>query len=269
MTCVWNSRMSCTVKLMMSRLISSFSRVLLIILLVLPGLAWAQAPVPAHGGVWVHDQAGILSAQAKAELEYALKYERDSTSNQIAVLIVPSVEGGDIDMYANQVFQEWKLGQAGKDNGVLFLISVNDRQMRIEVGYGLEGVLTDAISSRINRNEVAPRFRQGDYDNGVKAGVAAIIQTIKGEYKNENPQQQRRKKRGSPWVTIIVFIIVIILASRRRGGGGGGGGWSAAGGFLAGTLLGNRGYGGGGGSWGGGDYGGGGGSGGGGSSDSW
>jgi len=245
---------------------------LLIGTLALSHVLQAQSSIPEHGAVWVHDEAGILSAQAKAEIEAALKYERDSTSNQIAVLIVPSVEGGDLDGYANEVFQKWKLGQASKDNGVLFLISINDRQMRIEVGYGLEGILTDAMSSRINRNEVAPRFRQGDYDNGVKAGVAAIIQTIKGEYKNEEPPQQlRRKKKGSPLISIIVFIVVIILAARRKGGGGGGGGgWSAAGGFLAGTMMGGRGYGGSGGSWGGGgDFGGGGGSGGGGSSDSW
>lgn len=234
-------------------------------------LLHAQTSIPEHGAVWVHDEAGILTAQTKAEIEAALKYERDSTSNQIAVLIVPAIEGGDIDGYAIQVFEKWKLGKATKDNGVLFLISVQDRQMRIEVGYGLEGVLTDAISSRINRNEVAPRFRQGDYDNGVKAGVSAIIQTIKGEYKNDDPApQQRRKKKGSPLVSIIIFIVLIIIASRRKGGGGGGGGWSAAGGFLAGTMMGGRGFGGSGGSWGGGgDFGGGGGSGGGGSSDSW
>lgn len=242
----------------------------LLFLLLVSFSAWAQTSIPEHGGAWVHDQANLLSGQTKAELEGILKYERDSTSNQIAVLIVPSVEGGDLDGYANEVFQKWKLGQSGKDNGVLFLVSVNDRQMRIEVGYGLEGILTDAMSSRINRNEVAPRFRQGDYDGGIKAGVIAIMQTIKGEYTNDDPAPQRRgRKKGSPLVTLIIFVIFIIIASRRKGGGGGGSGWSAAGGFLMGSMMG-RGFGGSGGSWGGGgDFGGGGGSGGGGSSDSW
>jgi uncharacterized protein len=223
--------------------------------------SFAQS-IPNHGGHWVHDEAGILSAQTIGELEQILKYERDSTSNQIAVLIVPTVENGDIDGYALKVFEEWKLGQAAKDNGVLFLIAVNDRKMRIEVGVGLEGALTDAMSSRINRNEVAPRFRIGDFDGGVKEGVIAIIKTIKGEYVNDDPPQ-RKRKRGSPLVTIII-IIIIILISRRKGGGGGMGGY-----WAAGSLLGGGGFGRSSGGGGFGDFGGGGISGGGGSSDSW
>jgi uncharacterized protein len=237
------------------------------ILLFISFSAWSQIPVPEHGGVWVHDEANILSAQAKAELEYMLKTERDSTSNQIAVLIVPTLNGDDISRYAVEVFEKWKLGKAEKDNGALFLIAVNDRKMRIEVGYGLEGVLTDAVSGRINRNEVAPRFRTGDYDGGVKAGVNAIIQTIKGEYKNEEPPQQRKRKRGTPISTIIILLIIIFIASRRRGGGGGSGGYWAAGSMLGGGFGGSSSSWGGGG--GGSDFGGGGGSGGGGSSDSW
>lgn len=233
-------------------------------LLFLSFSAVGQIPVPEHGGVWVHDEANVLSAQGKAELEAMLKYERDSTSNQIAVLIVPSLDGDDISRYATEVFEKWKLGQAKKDNGVLFLVSINDRKMRIEVGYGLEGVLTDAVSSRIDRNEVAPRFRAGDFDGGVKAAVGAIIQVIKGEYKNEEPIK-RKKKRGTPISTIIILLIIIFIASRRRGGGGGGGGYWAAGSMLGGGFGGSSSSWGGGGS----DFGGGGGSGGGGSSDSW
>jgi uncharacterized protein len=226
--------------------------------------ASAQLAVPEHGGVWVHDEANVLSAQAKAQLEAMLKAERDTTSNQIAVLIVPSLEGDDISRYAIDVFEKWKLGQAKKDNGVLFLISINDRKMRIEVGYGLEGILTDAMSGRINRNEVAPHFQTGDYDGGVTAGVIAIIQVIKGEYKNDEPVQ-RKRKRGTPISTILIVLIIIFIASRKRGGGSGGAGY-----WVAGSMLG-RGFGGSSGSWGGGgsDFGGGGGSGGGGSSDSW
>jgi len=225
----------------------------------------AQKAVPSHGGVWVHDEAGVIDASVKNELEYILKQERDSTSNQIAVLVVRSLENDDIDDYANRVFAEWKLGQAGKDNGVLFLISIDDRKMRIEVGYGLEGALTDMRSSQINRNQVAPFFRQGQYGEGVKAGVIGIIQSIKGEYTNENPQPKKVKKKRSSWFTILMIIIFIIIASRRRGGGGGY--WSSGGGWM-GPIGG--GFGSSGGSWGsGGDFGGGGFSGGGGSSDSW
>lgn len=247
---------------------SIFSHVKLILgCLLLSTTLMAQHAVPAHGGVWVHDEAGILSAQAKSSLEYMLKAERDSTSNQIAVLIINSLEGEDIDGYANRVFKEWKLGDEKKDNGVLFLMAISERQMKIEVGFGLEGVLTDAMSSRINRNEIAPYFRQGDYDNGIKAGALAIMQTIKGEYKNDDPLPRRGKKR-SPWTTVIILIVFMILAARRKGGGGGGGRggyWSSG----AGWILPMAGMGRSSGSWGGGDFGGGGMSGGGGSSDSW
>jgi len=229
--------------------------------------AFAQRSVPPHGGTWVHDEAGILSPQTKAQLEAILKAHRDSTSTQIAVYLIPSLEGDDIDSYTLRVAEAWKLGQANKDNGVLFLLAMQEKQMRIEVGYGLEGVLTDAMSSRINRHEVAPYFRQGNYEAGVMAGVMAIIQTVEGTYVNDQPVAKKRKGR-SPIGTIIFIVILIVAMSRRnRGGGGGlGGYWSAA---MMGSMLGG-GYGRSSGSWGGGgDFGGGGGFGGGGSSDSW
>ncbi len=236
-------------------------------LIFLPLLSLAQRTIPDHGGLWVHDEANILSAQAKSELEAILKYERDSTSNQIAILIIPSLDGESLEDFSLRVAEQWKIGQKGKDNGVLLLITMQERRMRIETGEGLEGVLTDAMSSRINRNEIAPRFRTGDYDGGVKAGVLAIIQVIKGEYKNDDPAPRKKSRKGSPLTTIIIIIVFILLASRRRGGGGGGY-WSSGGGFIG--PLGGGGFGGGssGGSWGG-DFGGGGGFGGGGSSDSW
>ena len=239
---------------------------LVAIVLLLNVSAFAQRAVPAHGGVWVHDEANVLSPGTIAQLEQILKAERDSTSNQIAILIVPSLEGEDIDGFGIRVADAWKAGDVKKDNGVIFIVSIQDRKMRIEVGQGLEGVLTDALSSRINRNEVAPQFRQGNYDAGILAGTIAIIQAIKGTYVNENPPQRSKRGGRSPWATLILIIIIIIALSRRKGGGGGMGGYWAAG--MTGSLLGGGGRSGG--SWGGGsDFGGGGGFGGGGSSDSW
>jgi uncharacterized protein len=222
--------------------------------------SFAQRAVPEHGGVWIHDEANVLSASARAQLETVLKAERDSTSNQIAVLIIPSLEGDDIDSYGIRVADAWKIGQKDKDNGAILLVSIKDRKVRIEVGQGLEGVLTDAMSSRINRNEIAPRFRQGDYDGGVKAGVFAIIQTIKGEYVNTEPPSHRKRGGRSPWLTVLFIVVLLIVMSRRKGGGIGGY-------WAAGTLLGGGGFRDGGGSDS--DYGGGGSFGGGGSSDSW
>ncbi|HEY8934145.1 MAG TPA: TPM domain-containing protein [Cyclobacteriaceae bacterium] len=239
---------------------------ILYLIILLPPLAFGQLAVPEHGGVWVHDEANVLSASAKSELEMMLKAERDSTSNQIAVLIIPSLNGEALEDYAIKVaHQEWKLGQKDRDNGVLLLIVIDDRKVRIETGYGLEGVLTDALSSRINRNEIVPFFKQGDYDNGVKAGVTAIIKAIKGEYKNDNPPPSGKKFRRSrsPLTTIIIVIVIIIIAASRKRGGGGG--FMSGGGFIGGFGGGSSND-----SWSSGsDFGGGGGFGGGGSSDSW
>lgn len=227
--------------------------------------AHAQLAVPEHGGKWVHDQAGVLTASSLSKLEAVLKAERDSTSNQIAILILKSLEGDEISSFANRAFREWKLGQADKDNGVLFVISIDDRKVRIEVGYGLEGSLTDLISSRIIRNEVAPYFRRGDYEGGIVAGTFSIIDAIKGTYKNTGGANRNKKIPVPGLFKILFFIVMILLVIRRRGGGGGYwvGGYGPMGGF--GGSSGHWSSGGGGGF----DFGGGGDSGGGGSSGSW
>jgi uncharacterized protein len=243
-------------------------RILLALLLFFSICAYSQPDVPAHGGFWVHDQANVLSAQSKQKLESILQAERDSTSNQIAVLIIPSLENGSLEEFSLRVAEEWKLGKAQKDNGVLLLIAIQDRLMRIETGYGLEGSLTDAISSRIIRNEIAPHFRTGDYEAGVEAGVMAILRAISGEYRNDDPTPEKRHAKKFPLSTIIIIIIIIILASRRGRGGRGGGHWSAGRGWI-GPIGGMGGSWGSGGGFGGGSFGGGGGFGGGGSSGSW
>lgn len=144
--------------------------------------AEAQKSVPQLWGMRVHDDAHILSQSTVDKLENQLRVYEDSTSNQIAILTIPSLDGEPIETYSMRVAEEWKLGRKGKDNGVLLLIAVDDHKMRIETGYGLEGVLTDAICSRIIRNELAPAFRQNEYDEGVTNGINAIIAAIGGEY---------------------------------------------------------------------------------------
>jgi uncharacterized protein len=246
--------------------LSKFFFTCLLFFIVIASHTYAQRAIPPHGGVWVRDEASLLSPAAVGQLEAILKGYRDSTSNQIALYIIPTLDGDDIDDYANRVFTEWKLGDEKKDNGVLWLIAVNDRKQRIEVGLGLEGNLTDALSSRINRNEVAPFFREGNYDAGIQAGLTGIMKAIEGTYVNEDPPRRKKGKR-SPIASILIIIAILVLMSRRKGGGGGGGGyWSAA---MLGTMLGSS-MGRSSGSWdSGSDFGGGGFSGGGGSSDSW
>jgi uncharacterized protein len=141
---------------------------------------------PQHWDHRVRDNAEVLSHETLAELEAMLNAHEDSTSNQIAILIIKSLEGKVLEQYALQVaHDELQLGSKKNDNGVLLLIAIDDHKMRIEVGKGLEGALTDALCSRIIRNEIAPAFRQDNYDEGVMAGTRAIIKAIKGEYTAE------------------------------------------------------------------------------------
>ena len=125
-----------------------------------------------------------FAGAAKSQLDEFLLDEEKKTSNQIVVLTVPSLDGDDDRRLRRSTCSKpGKLGQKGKDNGVLVVAAIKDRKMRIEVGYGLEGVLTDALSSQIIRNEIAPQFKAGDYGGGLLAGVTAIDKAIRGEYK--------------------------------------------------------------------------------------
>jgi uncharacterized protein len=141
-----------------------------------------QRAIPELWGLRVHDEAKVLSQSTIDALEAELKKYEDSTSNQIAILIIPSLNGDILEDYSIRVVERWKLGTKKNDNGVLILIARDDHAMRIEVGEGLEGVLTDAMTNRIIRNEMAPAFRRGDFDAGVSSAVASVIKAIGGEY---------------------------------------------------------------------------------------
>jgi uncharacterized protein len=238
-------------------------------------VTFSQREIPPLDNRRVHDDAQILSPQTVQQLELQLKQFEDSTSNQIAILIIPSLDGDPIEEYALRVAhynpntkEGWGLGQSKNDNGVLLLIAIDDHKMRIEVGYGLEGVLTDATCNQIIRNEMAPNFRRGEYDAGVILAVNAIVRAIGGEYVSDGAPAGRGKKRpGNSLITLIIIFGIIILISRiRRGGGRNGTGWSSGAGWYGGGFGGGSSSGGG--SFGG-FSGGGGGFGGGGSSGSW
>ncbi len=150
-----------------------------VLALAASSLAAAVADVPYLSGRVV-DHAEILSAPVREKIGEKLKAHELKSTDQVVVLTVPTIGDESIEQYATRVFADWKLGQQGKDNGVLLIVAPKDRKMRIEVGYGLEGTLTDAISSRIIRNEMTPRFKSGDYDGGIDAGVTAIIARLEG-----------------------------------------------------------------------------------------
>ena len=152
---------------------------LLAALLPLPGRA-QQLEVPYLTGRVV-DEAEILKPDTRRRITEQLQAHERKTTNQIAVLTVPTLRGESVEEFAVRVFEQWKLGQKGKDNGVLLVVAPQDRRMRIEVGYGLEGTLTDVAASRIIRDVMAPRFRAGDYDSGIAQGVAAIVSRLEGD----------------------------------------------------------------------------------------
>jgi uncharacterized protein len=152
---------------------------------IVAALAWTVPPAGAELAVpflsgRIVDEAGVLSGGARERVASMLKAHEDATGNQIAILTVPTLQGESVEDYAVRVFEDWKLGQKDKDNGVLVLVAPQDRRMRIEVGYGLEGTLTDAAASRVIRDLMTPRFREGNYDVGIESGVTGIVQVLEG-----------------------------------------------------------------------------------------
>lgn len=227
------------------------------------GFAPARAATnfPALTGRVV-DQAQVLSAGERADLEGKLADLETKSGIQLEVATIASLDGEEIEPYANALFRVWKLGEAKKNNGVLFLIAPKEHRMRIEVGYGLEGTLTDATSTLIIANAVAPRFKAGDYDGGVARGVADIVTVLTTNSADWQKKPELRAEGDASFLDavspflVLGFVLFVFYIITRRGGGGGLGNI-----LIASALMGR-----GGGSFGGGDFGGGGFSGGGGSS---
>ncbi|MBN1533850.1 MAG: TPM domain-containing protein [Spirochaetes bacterium] len=205
-----------------------------IIILLLSCTALQALEVPRLGSR-VNDYAGMLSPATVQDLEARLADLEKTDSTQIAVLTVPSLEGEVLEEFSIKVADSWKIGQRGKDNGAILLIARDDRKLRIEVGRGLEGKLTDLMAGRIIRDEITPRFRAGDFDGGVSAGVNAMIATVRGEYVPGPDAGDGGSVGGhmsiSLLVTLFFFIIMAGAISRILGGLMGGLGLAAAG-FL-------------------------------------
>ena len=155
----------------------TMTRLFLLPLALLASSLPAEVDVPYLTGR-ISDYAQIMSSSSKESLTQTLKTHEDQTGNQIAVLTIPTLNGVSIEEYANVVFREWKLGQQGRDNGILIVVVPNDRRMRIEVGYGLEGTLTDGMAGEIIRTVMTPKFKNGDYDAGITEGAMAVIRTL-------------------------------------------------------------------------------------------
>ena len=152
----------------------------LIVLVLASGAGFSKTEVPYLSGR-VNDYAQILSEDTKVKLTENLKLHEEQTGDQIAVLTIPSLDGENIEDYANRVFNTWELGQKDRDNGILIVVAPNDRRMRIEVGYGLEPTLTDGMAGQIIRNIMTPHFKNSDYNAGIMDGTLAVISVLEGE----------------------------------------------------------------------------------------
>ena len=223
-------------------------------------LAIADIKFPTLSGRVV-DNANLLNQSTRYQITEMLQQHEKQTSNQIVVVTLPDLQGYTIEEYGYQLGRHWKIGQKGKDNGVLLIIAPTDRKVRIEVGYGLEGALTDALSANIIHTKILPKFRSGDFDGGVIAGVQSIIAAINNEYVAE-PTDSGNNREVAFLIGIFLLFIMLQLfgasvlgspnGSRnyrrgRYGGYYGGGGFGGSGGGFGGG-----GFGGGGGGFGGG-----------------
>ncbi|HET6622139.1 MAG TPA: TPM domain-containing protein [Dongiaceae bacterium] len=237
---------------------------LLLALIVAPARA-DTLPIPALTGRVV-DQANILSGSDESRLDAKLQEFENKSSIQLVVVTLPSLEGRLIEDWGLALGRTWGIGQKGKDNGALLVVAPNDRELRIEVGYGLEGTLPDATADSIIRNVIVPRFKAGDMAGGISDGVDAIIKVLSGSGEEFTPsKRQVVSQTVSQWTPVLfmgLFVILMIVAQFRRGRRGGGhyyrrrgGGWYyyGGGGFGGGGFRsGGGGFSGGGGGFGGG-----------------
>ncbi|WP_259071573.1 TPM domain-containing protein [Mucilaginibacter sp. X4EP1] len=264
-----------------------FKKTIIFFSLLLTGFIANAQQLPAKSNTLVTDYTNTLSAADQQQLEQKLVAFDDSTSTQIAVVIIKSVGEYDIDDYGQKLGRAWGIGQQGKNNGILILVAADDRKVTIQTGYGAEGAVPDVITHQIIQNDIVPHFKQNDYYGGLNAATDNLIKYMKGEYKSPNKPKQNSATdddNTGGYIALGIIVLVILIVIFRRGGGGGGqiyGGRGSASPFwwfLGGSLLGGSGggwggfsNGGGNDSGGGGDFGGFGGGdfGGGGSSGSW
>ncbi len=248
------------------------------LVLCLTAFAFAFDFPPLSGRVV--DQAGVMTAQSRSDVEAKLKDLEDKSGIQLVVATVKSLQGSDIETYANALFRFWKLGEAKKNNGVLLLVAPAEHKVRIEVGYGLEGTLTDALSSVIISSAIIPRFKANDFSGGVERGVDGIISVLSGDTADWQPKVGVRSDDASKvfndlfpilFFLLLVFVIWYLIGhangtssgryvkrggrmiflpyggSSWRGGWGGGGGGGFSGGGFGGGFSGGGGSSGGGG----------------------
>ena len=186
------------------------------------------SPVYAQEAIYSESPQGFVSDFAKIienddVLEIKLESYESKTSNEIAIATVQSIGEVSIEEYAVTLFEKWGIGKEDKDNGILLLVALEEKKVRIEVGYGLEGVVPDSVAGSIIRNEITPSFSEGNYSEGIEKAVDALIASIGGEYIEEESEPASNNGRIIFFVILIVVIFFIIIISRFSKGGTGGG----------------------------------------------
>jgi uncharacterized protein len=194
----------------------TFLSVLFLLELSLLSSAFALDVPPLTGRIV--DLAHLLPADVAASLSAELAEHERKTGNQIAVLTLPSLEDEPLEEFSHRVSTTWKLGRKGTDNGVLLLVVPGERRIRIEVGYGLEGALTDAKSSQIIRREIVPHFKSGDFAGGITAGLKAIMGTIEGTYRLADDTEAKSEQNGSWELFFIAVVIGAFVGGSLLGG---------------------------------------------------
>jgi uncharacterized protein len=225
----------------------------LLVLALVGHSAAAEVIPPRPTQTYFNDYAKVVSPKTAAELDRKLNDFERQTSNQVLIVIYPKMQSdSSIEDYTVRVAQKWGVGKRDRKNGIVLFVFIQDRKMYMQVGYGLEGALPDALAKRIIEDEIKPRFRQNDFDGGLRIGVDSIIAATKGEYK---ARPDRRSRDARLFLPLFFFVLVAIgifwgwlmrqvrgmsytragVYRRRRGWGGGGwyvggGGWSSGGG---------------------------------------
>jgi uncharacterized protein len=188
-------------------------------LLIASSIGFALDVPPLRGRV--NDYARIMSGDQVRSLESQLAQFEQETGHQVAVLTIPSLEGEDLEGFSIRVAENWKIGKKGFDNGVILLVAVKDRKLRLEVGYGLEGILPDVIASRIINDYIVPRFRSQDYAGGIIAGIDAVLKVIKNEPLPESARKQPAGQSSglSPIAMLAITLAIFALMAFASAGG--------------------------------------------------
>ena len=215
----------------------------LLLALLIPVVCLSAITFPKLTGRVV-DNAGVMSLAVESAIAEQLEAHERASTNQVVVVTVPNLQGYSIEEYGYNLGRTWGIGQKDKNNGVLLIVAKQERKVRIEVGYGLEGELTDAIASNIIHAVILPSFKRGDYNAGISLGTTAILETLGGKYVVKKTKRKKRKSFG--WLDSMFWIVMILIFSRSLFGGrnrggryrsgyiGRSGGFSSGGGFSGG-----------------------------------